>query len=129
MRSLVLACVLGALLLPGCTFSRAEINDSAIPTRVKADLKKGVTTETQLVASIGTPPGQVILLPNQKRLLVWSYGQSKTEGLTLIVFNSLKTNVAVDTAIFLVGASGVVEEAWVGDNCEDVPWEWWAFGD
>ena len=69
-----------------------------------------------------------ILLPNERRLMIYNYGQSKTKGLTLILFNVAKTNVAIDTAIFLVDADGTIEESWVGDNSLDVPWEWWAFG-
>ena len=120
--------VLAALSFPACTFSRSEINDSKIPQRAK-NLQLGKTTADQIIKGIGTPPGQIILLPEGRRLLIYNYGQSKTKGLTLILFNVAKTNVAIDTAIFLVEANGVVTEAWIGDNSEDVPWEWWAFGE
>ncbi len=119
--------LLGALVLPACTFSRAEINDSSLPERAK-NLRVGEHTVEDLIEALGTPPGQIILLPNNNRLLIYNYGQSKTQGLTLILFNVLKTNVAIDTAIFLIDENGTLAEAWVGDNSEDVPWEWWAFG-
>ena len=32
-------------------------------------------------------------------------------------------------AYFVIGEDGVVEEMYVGKNSENVPWEWWAFGD
>ncbi len=121
--------VLAAFTLPACTFSRSEINDSNIPQLAAENLQLGTTTADQLIKGIGTPPGQIILLPEGQRLLIYNYGQSKTKGLTLILFNVAKTNVAIDTAIFLVDANGIVTEAWIGDNSEDVPWEWWAFGE
>ena len=128
-RLLSLALLAVAATLPACTFARAEINDPSLPARARENLQLGVTTEQQLVDAIGSPPGQIILLPEQQRLLVYSYGLSKTKGFTAILFNVAKTNVAIDTALFLVDAEGTVAEAWVGDNSEDVPWEWWAFGD
>ncbi len=121
--------LLGALVLSSCTFARAEINNSHIPELVAEHLKLGETTSEQVIDAIGTPPGQIIFLPNKEKLLIYNYGQSKTKGFTLILFNSLRTNVAIDTAIFHVDASGKVDEAWIGDNSQDVPWEWWAFGE
>lgn len=128
MRILQTLALLGAAGLASCTFSRAEINDSNIPNRAK-NLEPGKITEEQLIEGIGTPPGQIIFLPDKQRLLIYNYGQSKTKGLTLILFNFLKTNVAVDTAIFLVDANGKVQDAWVGDNSQNVDWEWYPFGD
>ncbi len=119
--------LLCAFFLPACTFNRAEINNSNLPELAK-NLRLGEHTAEDVIEAIGTPPGQIILLPNNNRLLIYNYGQSKTSGLTLILFNVLKTNVAIDTAIFLIDESGTVAEAWIGDNSADVPWEWWAFG-
>jgi hypothetical protein len=121
--------LLGAVLLSSCTFARAEINNSHIPELVANHLKLGETTSQQIIDGIGTPPGQIIFLPNKEKLFIYNYGQSKTKGLTLILFNSLRTNVAIDTAIFHIDANGTVDEAWIGDNSENVPWEWWAFGE
>ncbi len=46
----------------------------------------------------------------------------------MILFNVAKTNVAIDTAVFLVDENNTVVDAWIGDNSKDVPWQWWAFG-
>lgn len=128
MRILHTLALLGAIGLASCTFSRAEINDSNIPNRAK-NLEPGKMTEEQLIEAIGTPPGQIIFMPDKQRLLIYNYGQSKTKGFTLILFNFLKTNVAVDTAIFLVDANRMVQDAWVGDNSQNVEFEWYPFGD
>lgn len=126
--TLFAALLLSCATAGGCTFARSEVNNKDLPALVK-EMKPGQTTEDDLVRSIGTPPGQIIMMPSGNRLLVYSYGQSKTKGLTLLVFNVSKTNAAVDTAIFLVNKQGVVEEAWVGDNSGKIDWEWWAFGE
>ena len=128
MRIQTCIALLGALALSSCTFARLEINDAQIPERI-GNLQLGQDTEDDLIKAIGTPPGQIILLPNNKRLLIYNYGQSKTMGLTLVILNIAKTNVAIDTAIFLIDENDMVEEHWVGDNSVDVPWEWWAFGE
>ena len=129
MRIAHLLASVGALLLAGCTFSRAEINDANIPERAKKiDFATAEISADQLIEAIGTPPGQIIFMPENRRLLVYNYGRSKTKGFTLILFNFLKTNVAIDTAIFLVEGQRVTE-AWIGDNSEDVPFEWYPFGD
>ncbi len=93
MRTHHMLFVLAALSLPACTFSRSEINDSNIPQLVAEHLELGKTTTEQLIKGIGTPPGQIILLPGGQRLIIYNYGQSKTKGLTLILFNVAKTNV------------------------------------
>ena len=127
--SRALTLVLLVALVPACTFARAEINDPTLPQRVREHLELGRTTEDQLIEAIGTPPGSIILLKDKERLLIYNYGQSRTKGFTMIIFNTAKTNVAVDTAVFLIGSDGRVKEAWVGDNSEDMPFEWWPFGD
>ena len=126
-RALTLALL--AALVTGCTFARAEINDPTLPERLREGLVVGQTTEDELIGAIGTPPGTIILLKDRERLLIYNYGQSRTKGFTLLIFNAAKTNVAVDSAVFLIGSDGTVKEAWIGDNSEDVPFEWWPFGD
>lgn len=124
---LFLALLVACLPLGACTFARSEVNDKDFPSLAR-EVHPGVTTQEELLRRVGTPPSQVILMPAGNRLLIYSYGQSKTKGLTLILFNVTKTNAAVDTAIFLVGKDGVIQEMWVGNNSDKVEWEWWAFG-
>ena len=47
----------------------------------------------------------------------------------MILINISKTNSAIDTASFLVNENNIVEWMQVGNNTEDLPWEWWAFDD
>lgn len=117
--------IVGLLVLSGCTFARARINDPEFIVKAAA-IEEGTTTSEQLVAQVGNPLSWV-RVGSGEELYVYSYGQSKTGGLTMLIFNVTKTNLKLDTAFFVI-KDGVVTEKYVGTNSEDVPWQWWAFG-
>ena len=112
----------------GCSFHRTDINDPTLPGRAER-VVPGETKAADLPGILGSHPVNFIALPDGSRLLVYTYGQSKSEGLSLVVVSISRTNTAIDTAFFLADPSGVVREKWVGVNSKDVPWEWWAFGE
>jgi hypothetical protein len=124
-----MAAVLGALaaVIAGCTFNRTQINQADLERRVSA-VVPGQTTLAELEAMAGGPATSITPI-GDKRLYAYTFGDSKTAGLTLILLNISKTNAAIDTALFLVNQDNVVEWAGVGQNSKDVPWQWWAFGD
>ena len=128
-RSLITAMALGFLVtaLAGCGFNRHQINQANLPTRV-AGVVPGQTTLAELVAMAGGPATSITPV-GDKRLYVYTFGDAKTKGLYLILLNISKTNSAIDTGIFLVNENDIVEWMQVGENTEDLPWEWWAFGD
>lgn len=120
-----------ALLAPGvagCTFSRAQINVVDLEQRV-ANVVPGKTRIEEVERMIGGPATSITPLGSDKLLYVWTFGESKTAGLTLILINIMKTNSGIDTALFLVDEGGVVEEVNIGQNHKEVGWQWWAFGD
>ena len=112
--------------MTGCTFSRQRINTVNFHEKVQ-QVVEGQTTADELAATLGSPPQSVLYTDNGKRIYVYSFGDAKTAGLTLIVFNSLKTNMGLDGAMFLIDQNGVVEEFIVSNHSQDIPWEWWAF--
>jgi len=120
-----------ALLAPGvggCTFSRAQINAADLEQRV-ANVVPGKTHIEEVERMIGGPATSVTPVGSDHLLYAWTFGDSKTAGLTLILINIMKTNSGIDTALFLVDQGGVVEEAKIGQNHKEVGWQWWAFGD
>jgi hypothetical protein len=129
MPRLPLALLLSLSLLAGsgCTWSRTRVNDPDFRTKA-ASVVPGKTTARELIQTLGTPINWVEL-PGGNHMYAYSYGDSKTEGLTLLVVNILKTNVGLDSAFFLLDDKDVVREKYIGTNSEDLPWEWWAFGD
>lgn len=127
--SLVRAIAIGVLVaaVGGCGFNRLQINQADLPERVSG-VVPGQTTLAELEEMAGGPAISVTPV-GDKRLYTYTFGDSKTKGLYLILLNISKTNTGIDTASFLVNQDNVVEAVQVGKNSEDVPWEWWAFGD
>jgi hypothetical protein len=125
-RALPLALL--AALAAGCSFNKVDVNDPEIPDRAEA-VVPGTTTRDELVAALGSEPVHFIQLKDGSRLLVYAYGQSKSNGLSLGIVNFSKTNTGIDTAWFLVGPDGVVRDKWVGDACRGLEWDWWPFGE
>lgn len=128
-RAFGVAIVLGVLAtaMSGCGFNRHQINQADLPQRV-AGVVPGQTTLAELEAMAGGPATSITPV-GDKRLYTYTFGDGKTKGLYLILLNISKTNAAIDTATFLVNENNIVEWMQVGNNSEDLPWEWWAFGD
>ena len=113
--------------LGGCSWGRQQINQADLESRV-AGVVPGQTTAAELERLAGGPPTSITPV-GQKQLYAYTFGDSKSEALTLILINIGKTNTGLDTALFLIDANGVVESTRIGTNSKDLPWEWWAFGD
>jgi hypothetical protein len=113
--------------LGGCSWGRQQINQADLETRV-ARVVPGQTTVAELEELAGGPPTSITPI-GQKQLYAYTFGDSKSEALTLIIVNIGKTNTGLDTALFLIDENGIVESSRVGTNSKDLPWEWWAFGD
>lgn len=117
-----------ALMAGGCAFNRAQVNQADLPQRV-AGVVPGQTTIAEVEAMAGSTATSITPLGDGKSLYAYTYGDSKTAGLMLIILNISKTNAGFDTALFLVDQNGIVEWAGVGQNSKNLPWQWWAFGD
>jgi hypothetical protein len=117
---------LTGLLWGGCTVSRHDINAFDFHDRI-TELEVGKTTSQELQDMIGSPPQSVLFTENDGRVWVYTFGHAKTAGLTLIVFNALKTNMGLDGALFLIDRDGIVRKHFVSNNSQNIPWEWWPF--
>ena len=126
------ACALAVLAMllagPGCLWRRARTNVADLPQRMEG-VVEGQTTVSQLEEIMGSPPNNVIQLSGGGAILLYAFGDSKTNGMNLILLEITKTNVGVDSAIFIVDANNVIQEMTVSNNSQDLEWEFWAFGD
>ena len=111
----------------GCAFQRQRINVENPFSRL-ARVRTGETRAVELPAILGTAPSSIFPIPPDKEGHVYSYGDSKTWMMGLVVFNVQKTNTGIDTAVFVVDGQGVVEEKIFGQNSKDLPWQFWPFG-
>jgi hypothetical protein len=128
MRSLFAIAILGvAIAGSGCGFNRQQINHADLPEQVSG-VVPGQTTLAELEQMVGGPATAVTPVGDGKSLYTYTFGDSKTKGLYLVLLNISKTNTGIDTASFLVNQDNIVEAVQVGKNSEDLPWEWWAFG-
>ena len=117
-------CVL--LFANGCIWTRAKVNDAAVCERAKAIVPWKTRTE-QLPALLGVVPSTIIPLRDGRQVLVFAYGDAKTEGISLMVVTLTKTNSAFSAVYVLVDAQGVVERVQTAPQRE-LAWETWPFG-
>jgi hypothetical protein len=115
------------LCLGACTFARAKINAEDMFEKSSL-VEVGKTKAADLESIIGSPPNSIIPLQGGREVQIYNFGDSKTNGLTLILLNITKTNVRFDAAYFFVDANGIVERKSISNYSKDVPWQWWAFG-
>jgi hypothetical protein len=124
----ILVILILAMLLGGCMFARQKINIENFHAKAE-NIIPGKTKANEMMEILGSPPNAVIDTPGGKKIFAYTFGDGKTKGFTLILFNVRKTNLGIDTAYFFVDQNNVVEEKIISTNSKDVPWEWWAFGD
>ena len=110
--------------LTGCAVIRLDINAVDFHERA-GNVEVGKTTSDELRTMIGSPPQSVLFTDDDETVWIYSFGQAKTAGLTLIVFNTLKTNMGLDGGLFLIDKDGIVKKKIVSTNSQDLPWEWW----
>ena len=110
----------------GCIWTRAKVNDAAVCERAKA-IVPGKTRAEQLPTVLGVVPSAVIPLKDGRQVLVFAYGDAKTEGVSLIVVTFTKTNSAFSAVYVLVNAQGVVERVQTAPQ-QELAWEAWPFG-
>jgi hypothetical protein len=104
--------------LAGCSWGRQQINQADLETRV-ARVVPGQTTAAELEELAGGPPTSITPI-GQKQLYAYTFGDSKSEALTLLIINIGKTNTGLDTALFLIDENGIVESSRVGTNSKDL---------
>lgn len=111
---------------PGCIWTRAKVNNAAVRERAGV-IVPGQTRAEQLSALLGVVPSAVVPLKDGRQVLVFAYGDAKTEGLSLIVVTFTKTNSAFSAVYVLVNAEGVVEQVQTAPQ-QELAWETWPFG-
>lgn len=125
---LVLGLLAGVLACTsGCIWTRAKVNDAAVRERAAA-IQIGKTRAEQLPTLLGVVPSAVIPLKDGRQVLVFAYGDAKTEGLSLVVVTFTKTNSAFSAVYVLVDAEGVVRQVQTAPR-QEIAWETWPFGE
>lgn len=119
--------IVALVALQGCMWGRMQINDPTIADRVKL-IRPGVTRAENLASILGAQP--TMRMPGKDRLLLgYTYGDTKANGLVLILFNFSRSTTVTDTLYIEADAKTGVVTAVYPPKKHDVEWRFWPFGD
>lgn len=107
----------------GCMWSRVKINDESLPTRL-AKVGKGMSLEDVITLARCQP--SAILPSKEGRILIYNTGDTKTEGLMLILVNVMKTNMSLNSTYFFLDSEDRVTRV-LRSGGQEPEWEFWAF--
>jgi hypothetical protein len=110
-------CVLGIIALYGCASVGTPIATQNIPK-----IRKGVTTETELVQMFGAPTDKT-LNTNGKIMDTWIYTASQAKGTSFIPFAGAfvgGANMQMDKLQAILGKDGRVEDYMFNQSHQDI---------
>ena len=111
----------------GCAMHRNRMNIEK-PFERFAKIQPNVTRASELEGILGTAPSNIVSVGPDKQGWVYSYGDSKSWMMGIILFNVQKTNTGVDTAVVVVDQRGYVDRVIAGSNSKNVSWQFWPYG-
>lgn len=123
----LLTLVVFAVSQSGCAWRRARTNVADMFQRVDR-VQPGSTTASELVSILGSPPNNVLELSGNRSVFIYTFGDSKTESFNIILLEITRSNVGIDSALFVLQGD-VVEKVYVSTNSKDLAWQFWAWGD
>ena len=111
----------------GCMWGRVQVNDPGIVVRAKG-IKVGVTTANELAGLLRAEP--TLRLPGKEtQTLGYTFAETKSNGLILIILNFSKTQTVTETLYVEVdAATQVVRKVHIPGRPE-IKWEWNPFGE
>lgn len=111
----------------GCMWGRVRMNDPQIVSRARA-VKPGETTEAELAGILGTQP--TMKIPGKgKTLHAYSFADTKSHGLMLIVVNFVRSQTVTETLyVETDAATGRVTKI-LPPTSHEIEWRFWPFGE
>jgi outer membrane protein assembly factor BamE (lipoprotein component of BamABCDE complex) len=106
----------------GCAFSRGDLGVPLAETDV-SEIKKGQTTEAQVVALLGAPQS-VQEIDNRE---VFHYYHYALKHGTFLVFS--RVNVASDDLYVFFNHDEIAEQVVLGKRTDKLEFQFWPFGD
>lgn len=105
----------------GCAFSRGDLGEPLSDNDIST-IKKGKTTESDVVALLGAPNG-VEKVGNQE---VFHYYRYTLKHGTVLVFS--RVNIASDDLYVFFDSDDVVSQVLVSHHTDDLKFQFWPFG-
>ena len=116
-----------AVLMSGCMWGRMQVNDPTVADRARR-IRPGVTRGAQVADIIGAQPS--LRMPQKDYTLFgYTYADTKSHGLMLLIVNFTRSTTATDTLYIEVDAkTGVVSNVYFPKHHE-LEWRFWPFGE
>ena len=113
------------VLVGGCAFSRGSLGDQFQEEKI-ASIKKGKTTRTEVVTTLGAPDRIVPL--NGRDVYQYYHYDLKAGGLLLIIVNFSRAQLRSDDLYVILSKDGIVEEVIYGNRTGPMEFRFWPFG-
>jgi SmpA / OmlA family len=114
------------LLTQGCVVTRGTLGEPLREEKI-AQIKKGVSTTSEVVALMGAP--ERIVRGNDQEIFQYYYYDGKSPALLLLVLNLVRMEVKSDNLYVFFGRNGLVEEVLYSKRTPNVEFKLWPFGD
>lgn len=123
----IASAALMAAALSGCMWGRLQVNDPAIVKRA-AYIRPGVTKVGQLNQILDAQP--TMRIPGKKsNLYAYTFADTKTHGLVLIVVNFTRTETVTETLYVEADPETQVVTAVHVPEKRELEWRFWPFGE
>lgn len=110
----------------GCVVTRGTLGEPLRDESI-AQIKKGVSTTSEVVALLGAP--ERIVRGNDREIFHYYYYDGKSPALLLLVLNLVRMEVKSDNLYVFFGRNGLVEEVLYSKRTPNVEFKLWPFGD
>ena len=118
--------VLTFALLQGCVVTRGTVGEPIQEEAVSA-IKKGKTTMSEVVSSIGAPDR--IVRGNDREIFHYYYYDGKSPALLLLLLNFVRMDIKSDNLYVFFNRDGIAEEVVYGKRTDRTQFRLWPFGD
>ena len=118
--------ILALVMTQGCAFSRGTIGED-IKSESVAEIKKAVTTKTDVLALLGAPDR--LLQVNGRDVFQYYRYDAKVGSLLLILINFSRVSVKSDDLFVILNREGIVEDVILSKRTEGLAFRFWPFGE
>lgn len=113
------------ILTQGCVVTRGTLGEPLRDESI-AQIKKGLSTMSEVVALLGTP--ERVVRGNDREIFHYYYYDGKSPALLLLVLNLVRMEVKSDNLYVFFGRNGLVEEVLYSKRTPNVEFKLWPFG-
>lgn len=118
--------MIALVLTQGCVVTRGTLGEP-IREDVIGQIKKGISTPSEVVALLGAPDR--IVRGNDREIFHYYYYDAKSPALLLLILNLVRMEVKSDNLYVFFGRNGFVEDVLYSKRTPNAEFKLWPFGD